>query len=71
MYSFQLENFENWMAGLATRLNTAVTKNTLTIPAHLGSGSIVAHNVNSQLSYAVMNFKLNVDLELRPAPRNT
>ncbi len=65
MYSFQLENFEKWMAGLATRLNTAVTDNTLTIPAHLGSGSIVAHNVNSQLSYAVMNFKLNVDLELQ------
>jgi AraC-like DNA-binding protein len=65
MYSFQLENFEKWMAGLATRLNTVVTKNTLTIPAHLGSGSIVAHNVNSQLSYAVMNFKLNVDLELQ------
>jgi AraC-like DNA-binding protein len=65
MYSFQLENFEKWMAGLAARLNTAVTHNTLTIPANLGSGSIVAHNVNSQLSYAVMNFKLNVDLELQ------
>jgi AraC-like DNA-binding protein len=65
MYSFQLENFEKWMAGLAARLNTTVTNNTLTIPAHLGSGSIIAHNVNSQLSYAVMNFKLNVDLELQ------
>jgi AraC-like DNA-binding protein len=65
MYSFQLENFEKWMAGLASRLNTSVTNNTLTIPTHLGSGSIVAHNVNSQLSYAVMNFKLNVDLELQ------
>jgi AraC-like DNA-binding protein len=65
MYSFQLENFEHWMAGLAARLNTAVTNHTLTIPAHLGSGSIVAHNVNSQLSYAVMNFKLNCDLELQ------
>ena len=64
MYSFQLENFEQWMAGLAARLNTAVTNHTLTIPAHLGSGSIVAHNVNPQLSYAVMNFKLNCDLEL-------
>ncbi len=65
MYSFQLENFEKWMAGLAARLNTAVTNHMLTIPAHLGSGSMIAHNVNSQLSYAVMNFKLNVDLELQ------
>jgi AraC-like DNA-binding protein len=70
MYSFQLENFEKWMAGLAARLNTAVTNNTLTIPAHLGSGSIVAHNINSQLSYAVMNFKLNVDLEFQREPGN-
>ena len=70
MYSFQLENFEKWMAGLAARLNTTVTNNTLTIPAHLGSGNIVAHNVNSQLSYAVMNFKLNVDLEFQREPGN-
>jgi AraC-like DNA-binding protein len=47
-----------------------VTNNTLTIPAHLGSGNIVAHNVNSQLSYAVMNFKLNSDLELQREPGN-
>jgi AraC-like DNA-binding protein len=64
MYSFQLENFEKWMAGLAIRLNTTVNNHTLTIPAQLGSGSVVAHNVNSQLSYAVMNFKLNSDIEL-------
>ena len=70
MYSFQLENFEKWMAGLAPRINSVVTNNTLTIPAHLGSGNIVAHNVNSQLSYAVMNFKLNSDLELQREPGN-
>jgi len=70
MYSFQFENFEKWMAGLAIRLNTTVTNNTLTIPAQLGSGSVVAHNVNAQFSYAVMNFKLNVDLELQREPGN-
>ncbi len=64
MYAFHLENFEKWMAGLAVQLNTAVDNHTLTIPAHLGSGSIVAHNVNTQLSYAVMNFTLSSDLEL-------
>src|SRR5579862_38474 len=64
MYSFQLENFEEWLAGLATRLNSTVTNRTLIIPTHLGAGTIQAQNINPHLSYAVMNFKLNSDLEL-------
>src|SRR5579872_215360 len=64
MYSFQLENFEKWLEGLAARLNTTVDNRSLFIPAHLGSGTIQAHNINPHLSYAVMNFKLDSDLEL-------
>ncbi len=64
MYSFQLENFEKWLAGLASRLNTTVNDRILTIPSELGSGTIQAHNINPHLSYAVMNFKLNSDMEL-------
>lgn len=63
MYSFQLDNFESWLAGLATRLDTTVNDRVLVIPAHLGSGTILAQNVNPHLSYAVMNFKLDSDLE--------
>jgi AraC-like DNA-binding protein len=63
MYSFQLENFETWLAGLAGQLNTPVNDRVLTIPEHLGSGTILAQNINPQLSYAVMNFKLDSDLE--------
>ncbi|GGA90894.1 AraC family transcriptional regulator [Puia dinghuensis] len=64
MYSFQLENFEKWLEGLAARLNSTVTNRSLSIPAHLGSGTIHAQNINPHLSYAVMNFKLDSDLEL-------
>ncbi|HLZ88518.1 MAG TPA: helix-turn-helix transcriptional regulator [Puia sp.] len=63
MYSFHLENFEKWLAGLADRLNTTVTDRSLSIPAHLGSGTIQAQNINPHLSYAVMNFRLDGDLE--------
>lgn len=63
MYSFHLENFEKWMSGLALQLNTTPNDRTLTIPAHIGSGTIHARNVNPHLSYAVMNFKLDTDLE--------
>jgi len=64
MYSFQLEDFEQWLTGFASRLNTTVSDRTLVLPAQLGSGTIQAHNINSHLSYAVMNFKLDSDLEL-------
>jgi AraC-like DNA-binding protein len=64
MYSFQLENFEKWLAGFAQRLNTIVKENILSIPAHLGEGTLLARNINPQFSYAVMNFRLNTDLEL-------
>jgi AraC-like DNA-binding protein len=63
MYSFQLENFETWLAGLASRLNTEVSNHVLTLPSHIGSGTIRAHNINPHLSYSVMNFKLESDLE--------
>ena len=63
MYSFQLESFEQWLAGLAGRFNTAVKDRVLTIPEQFGSGTIHAHNINPHLSYAVMNFTLGCDLE--------
>ncbi|MBS1602152.1 MAG: helix-turn-helix transcriptional regulator [Bacteroidetes bacterium] len=64
MYSFQLENFEKWLADFATLLNTPVKDNVLTIPAQLGSGTILAKDINPGFSYAVMNFKLDSDLEM-------
>ena len=63
MYSFQLENFETWLAGLADQLHTTVNDRVLAIPDNLGSGTILAQNINPHLSYAVMNFRLDVDLE--------
>lgn len=68
MYSFQLENFEKWISGLALQLNTTLNDRILTLPSHLGSGTICARNVNQHLSYAVMNFKLDNDLEFNREP---
>lgn len=68
MYSFQLENFEKWISGLALQLNTNLNDRILNLPSHLGSGTIYAKNINPHLSYAVMNFKLDTDLELNREP---
>src|ERR1700761_7787172 len=64
MYSFRLENFETWLADFATELNAPVVNRVLTIPARLGEGIILAQNVNPHFSYAVMNFKLDNDLDM-------
>ncbi len=63
-YSFQLENFEKWLTDFAVAMNTTVKDRVITIPSHLGTGTILAQNVNQHLSYAVMNVKLEHDLEL-------
>jgi AraC-like DNA-binding protein len=65
MYSFQLEDFEKWLAGFATKLDATVNDRILSLPARLGDGTIMARNVNAHFSYAIMNFKLNDDLEMR------
>ncbi len=65
MYSFQLEDFEKWQTGFATKLDSTVSDRILNIPSRLGEGIIMARNVNAHFSYALMNFKLNDDLEMR------
>ena len=65
MYSFRLENFEKWLADFAAKLNTSVKDNLVSLPAHLGKGTILRHRtINEHLSYAIMNFTLDTDLEL-------
>lgn len=64
-YSFQLENLEKWLAGFATRLDATLNDRMLSMPPRLGEGTILARNVNPHFSYAIMNFKLNGDLEMR------
>jgi AraC-like DNA-binding protein len=63
-YSFRLENFESWLDDFAARLNTTVNDHLLTMPAHMGKGTILAQNINEHFSYAVMDFTLDRDLEL-------
>jgi len=62
-YTFQLENFEKWLTDFALQLHTSVTDRVLTVPGPLGEGMIIAQNVNRHFSYAVMNLKLETDLE--------
>jgi len=65
MYSFHLEDFEKWLAGFATKLEANLHDRVLTIPSRLGDGIIMARNVNPHFSYAIMNFRLTSDLEMR------
>jgi AraC-like DNA-binding protein len=68
MYSFRLEHFERWLDELAVKLKTTVKDHVLTVPANLGAGTIRAYSVNDHLSYAIVNLKLDSDLELIREP---
>ncbi|MHA4809890.1 helix-turn-helix transcriptional regulator [Flavitalea flava] len=63
-YSFRLENYEQWLADFAEKLDSPVKDQVLTLPSHLGKGTIQAFNISPHFSYAIMNFKLESDMEL-------
>jgi len=63
-YSFRLENYETWLADFAASLNVPVKDHTLIIPPEMGKGTIQAYTLSPHFSYAIMNFKLETDLEL-------
>ena len=64
MHSFKLENYEQWLEEFAALLHVPVKDHLLLLPSHIGEGTIMAHTMSPQLSYAVMNFKLRSDLEI-------
>jgi AraC-like DNA-binding protein len=68
MYSFRLENYEKWLDGFAKLVNGSVKDHVLTLPSHIGDGTIMADTVNEHLSYAIMDIKLATDLELTREP---
>jgi AraC-like DNA-binding protein len=68
MYSFQQENYEKWLAGLAAKLNIPLTDNLLTLPAHLGAGSLFAQDISADLSYLLIDIRPEKDIEFVREP---
>jgi AraC-like DNA-binding protein len=64
MYAFRLENYEKWLQEFAAKFSLSANDNLLLLPPYLGEGTIQAHNISPDLSYLVMNFRLEEDLEL-------
>ena len=62
-HTFKLENYERWLEDFATKLNTPLKDHILVLPPHIGKGTIMAHAMSDHLSYAVMNFKTESDLD--------
>ena len=63
-YCYQLKDFRNWLKGFSTLLNVPVTGRRIDIPSSLGEGYLLAANINSDISYVVMDFSLREDLVL-------
>jgi AraC-like DNA-binding protein len=63
-YTFRLENYEKCLADFAATLNSTVKDHVFIAPPFLGKGTILAQTIGPHLSYAVLNLKLDSDLEL-------
>src|SRR5260221_3575186 len=63
-FSFRLENYEKTISDFAAYLNCSVKDHMFSVPPSLGKGTILANSVGPYLSYAVLNLKLDTDLEL-------
>jgi AraC-like DNA-binding protein len=65
MYSFRQGDYENWLKDFAEKWSVPVKDNLLRVPAHLGKGIILAQNISPDLSYLIMHFQLEKELEFQ------
>jgi AraC-like DNA-binding protein len=63
-YTFRLKDYRTVLKGFARLFHLKIEKKKLIIPPHMGSGSVYASNINPDISYAVLDFKLKEDLVL-------
>jgi AraC-like DNA-binding protein len=68
MYSFRQETYEKWLAGLAAQLHVHLKDNTLSLPAHLGEGDLFAQDISAHLSFLLMDFRPEQDIEWMRQP---
>lgn len=63
-YTFRLKDYRTVLKGFARLFHLKIEKKKLVIPPHMGSGAIYASNINPDISYAILDFKLKEDLVL-------
>ena len=62
-YSYQLIDFRQWLRGFSELLHIPASHRTLTIPRELGEGTLQAAHLPEGISFLVLNFTLNDDLQ--------
>jgi len=67
-YSYQLNDFRQWLRGFSKLLHVPAAPGNLTVPRDLGEGSIRTAHLPEGISCAVMNFCLLDDLQLVSEP---
>jgi AraC-like DNA-binding protein len=63
-YAYQLKDFRSWLRGFSKVLKVPVQHGEIMIPPSLGEGYILAANINTDISFIVMDFSLKDDLVL-------
>jgi AraC-like DNA-binding protein len=61
-YTYHLKDFRSWLKGFSHALDLPVVAGHIQIPSNMGEGYLAAANINSDISYVIMNFTLDDDL---------
>ena len=61
-YVYQLKDFRSWLKGFGRALKLPVIAGKVQIPRPLGDGYLMAANINTDISYIIMNFSMNDDI---------
>jgi len=61
-YVYQLRDFRSWLRSFSKILKLPVVAGRMQIPYPIGDGYVMAANINTDISYVIMNFSLNDDL---------
>jgi AraC-like DNA-binding protein len=63
-YSYYLKDFRSWLQGFSSVLRLPLSGGRIDIPSSMGEGYLRATNINSGISFVIMDFSLIDDLVL-------
>lgn len=68
MFNYQQEDYENWLKKFGSRIQANILSGRIAYPENIATGYARAKNIEPGLSYRIVNYTLNADLELKRLP---
>jgi AraC-like DNA-binding protein len=67
-FNYKQEDYENWLKKFGIQVEAETVSNKIQYPENIATGYARAKNIEPGLSYRIVNYTLNADLELKRVP---